>query len=125
MVNEPTHEHLLRLGLTAMALAWQGQQKSAEYTAMPFDERLGLIVDAEWLARENKRMKRRLTEAKLKISNASIDTIDYPATRKLDKSRVRQLGTCRWVTEHQNLVVTGKTGTGKTFLACALAHQAC
>ncbi len=125
MANEPTYERLALLGLTAMALAWKEQDKSAEYAAMPFDDRLGLLVDSEWIARENKRMKRRLSEAKLKMSNASIETIDYPATRKMDKSFIRQLSSCRWVAEHQNVVVTGKTGTGKTFVACALAHQAC
>lgn len=125
MVNEPTHERLSQLGLNAMALAWKTQQSDAEYGPMPFDERLGLIVDAEWLARENKRVKRRLAEAKLKIANACFEGVDFPPARKLDKSLTRQLGTCRWVGEHQNVIITGKTGTGKSYVGCALAHQAC
>lgn len=125
MLNEPTDERLAQLGMTAMAVAWKEQQKGAEYGAMPFDERLGLLVDAEWIARENKRLKRRLTEAKLKISTASLEGIEYAPARKLDKALIRQLGTCRWVPEHHNIVITGKTGTGKSFVACALAHQAC
>ncbi len=125
MVNEPTHERLLQLGLNAMAVAWRNQQADAEYSSMPFDERLGLIIDAEWLMRENKRIKRRLAEAKLKITSACFEGIDFPPTRKLDKPLTRQLGTCRWIAEHQNCVITGKTGTGKSYVACALAHQAC
>ena len=82
MVNEPTHERLSQLGLNAMALAWKTQQSDAEYGPMPFDERLGLIVDAEWLVRENKRVKRRLAEAKLKIANACFEGIDFPPARK-------------------------------------------
>lgn len=125
MVNEPTHERLLQLGLNAMAVAWRNQQADTEYSSMPFDERLGLIIDAEWLVRENKRIKRRLAEAKLKITGACFEGIDFPPTRKLDKPLTRQLGTCRWIAEHQNCVITGKTGTGKSYVGCALAHQAC
>src|SRR3989442_4706077 len=82
-------------------------------------------VDAQWLSRENKRLARALKEAKLKLGNACVEDIDYPPRRELDKAVVRQLASCRWVEEHQNVVVTGSTGTGKTYVACALAQQAC
>jgi DNA replication protein DnaC len=82
-------------------------------------------VDAESLARENARMARFLKEAKLRLSNACIEDIDYAARRELEKSLVRQLATCRWTQEKQNIVITGATGTGKTYIACALAQQAC
>jgi DNA replication protein DnaC len=92
---------------------------------LAFDERLGMLIDAQWLYRENKRLTRSLREAKLRIANACVEGIDYPARRELDKAVIRQLATCRWIEEHQNVVVTGATGTGKTYVACALAQQAC
>lgn len=125
MLTEPTLEKLSALKLETMAAAWQEQQKNPEIARLAFDERLGLLVDAEWLHRENCRLSRCLKEAKLKMSQACIEDIDYPARRELDKATIRQLATCRWVQEHQNVIVTGATGTGKTFLACALAQQAC
>ena len=94
-------------------------------TALAFDERFALLVDAEWRARENKRLTRALQDAKLKLSHACLEAIDYPARRELDKAVIRQLATCRWVAEHQGVLITGMTGTGKSFIACALAHQAC
>ncbi len=125
MLTAPTLEQLQALKLTAMATAWTTQQQDAAMTALAFDERFGLLVDAEWLARENKRLTRALAEAKLKLPQACIEAIDYPARRELDKAVIRQLATCRWVQEHQNVIVVGATGVGKSFLACALAHQAC
>ena len=125
MLNEPTMQKLHGLKLTAFAAAWTDQQKNPEVAKLSFDERLGLLIDAEWLHRENARMIRRTREAKLRISNACVEGIDYPARRELDRSVIRQLATCRWVEEHQNVVITGATGTGKTYVACALAHAAC
>src|SRR6058998_16882 len=125
MLTAPTVEKLQYLKLDAMAHAWSEQQQQAEMTSLAFDERFGLLVDAEWLARENKRLARALKEAKLKLPHACIEAIDYPARRELDKAVIRQLATCRWVEEHQQVLVTGATGTGKSFIACALAHQAC
>jgi DNA replication protein DnaC len=125
MLNEPTMDKLRALRLDTFATAWGEQQKSSEMAKLSFDERLGLLVDAEWLARENKRLARLLKEAKLRLGQACVEEIDYPARRELDKAVVRQLATCRWVQEHQNVTITGATGTGKTFIACALAQQAC
>ena len=125
MMNEPTMEKLKALKLTALADAWAAQQKDSQMTKVPFDERLGLLVDVEWLFRENVRLGRCLREAKLRIGNACIEDIDYADKRELDKSVMRQLATCRWVAEHQSVAITGMTGTGKTYLACALAQQAC
>ena len=125
MLNAPTLEKLHALKLDALAAAWTEQQHQADLTALAFDERLGLLVEAEWLARENKRLGRALQEAKLKLAHACIEAIDYPARRELDKAVIRQLATCRWVEEHHNVILVGATGTGKSFIACALAHQAC
>jgi DNA replication protein DnaC len=125
MLREPTVEKLQALRLHAMAQAWTEQQQTAELTSLAFDERFALLVEAEWLARENQRLTRALREAKLKLTQACVEAIDYPARRELDKALLRQLATCRWVHEHQNIIVVGATGVGKTFVACALAHQAC
>lgn len=124
MLNEPTIEKLKLLRLNAMAEAWAAQQAQPEIAALSFDERFGLLVDAEWVHRENIRLARALKEAKLRMSNACVEDIDCSSKRELDKALVRQLGTCRWVAEHQNVIITGKTGTGKTYLACAFAQQA-
>ena len=125
MLTEPTREKLLELRLGAFAAAWEQQQQDPEIERLGFDERLALLVDAEWLDRQNKRLARNLREAKLRLSQACIENLDYPPARKLDKRRIRELATCRWIAEHHNVAITGPTGVGKTFLACALAQQAC
>ncbi len=122
MLTAPTLEKLHALKLDALAAAWTEQQHQADMTALAFDERLALLVEAEWVARENKRLTRALQEAKLKLPHACLEAIDYPARRELDKAVIRQLATCRWIEEHQQVLVTGATGTGKTFIACALAN---
>lgn len=125
MLNQPTLEKLQELKFTAMAEAWEQQQKDADIHGLDFDERFGLLVDVEWLFRRNRSLERKLREAKLRLSQASIEDIDYPAARKLDKAVIRQLATCAWIADHHNVIITGPTGVGKTFIACALTHQAC
>jgi DNA replication protein DnaC len=125
MLSEPTIDRLKALRLDAFATAWQMQQTQPDVIRLSFDERFAMLVDAEWLYRENKRLDRCLKEAKLRLSQACVEDIDYPVKRELDRAIVRQLTSCRWVDEHQNVVITGATGTGKTYVACALAQQAC
>jgi DNA replication protein DnaC len=125
MLTSPTLDKLHALKLPAMAHAWQEQHQQTEVTGLAFDERFGLLVDAEWLARENTRLARALREAKLKLPHACVEALEYPARRELDKAVVRQLAACQWIADHQNVLITGATGTGKSFLACALAQQAC
>jgi DNA replication protein DnaC len=125
MLNEPTVEKLRALRLEPMARAWEEQQRASDVTGLSFDERFGLLVDAEWLHRENARFARYVKDARLRLSQACIEDIEYAARRELDRTQIRQLATCRWVHEHQNVLVSGATGTGKTYIACALAHQAC
>jgi DNA replication protein DnaC len=116
---------LRALRLDTLGAAWSEQQKNPDVQKLSFDERLGMLIDAQWLHRENKRLARSLREARLRIGNACVEDIDYPARRELEKATIRQLATCRWIEEHQNVVITGATGTGKTYVACALAQQAC
>src|SRR6266404_5938944 len=97
MLTEPTLEKLKALRLDALAAAWLAQQQDPALAAVPFDERLGLLVEAEWLARENRRLATALREAKLRLSQACVEDIDYAARRELDKAILRQLATCRWV----------------------------
>src|ERR1700730_3766854 len=125
MLTSPTVEKLRALRLHAMLAAWETQQQDPNITSLAFDERLALLVDAEWLARENRRLARALQEAKLRPSHACLEAVDYVSRRGLERSQIRQLATCRWVAEHQAVIIVGATGTGKSFLACALAHQAC
>jgi DNA replication protein DnaC len=125
MLRQPTIDKLETLKLSIMAKAWLDQDASPDTQAMAFDDRFGMVVDAEHLARENKRLVRNLKEARLRISDASVEGIEYPARRQLDRALVRQLIPGHWVTNKQVITITGPTGTGKTYLGCALAHQAC
>ena len=125
MLKEPTLEQLSGLKLHALARAWQGQQEDPTMGDLGFDERLGLLVDAEWIDRQNKRLDRLLRAAKLRLTGACLEDIEYARERKLDKAILRQLATGRWIEARYNVVITGATGVGKTYLACALAQQAC
>ncbi len=125
MLREPTIEKLHSRRLRIFVNAWLEQDSSPDTLALSFDERLALLVDAEMLARENARLAKNLRDAKLRIADACIEGVDCSRERELDKAVVRQLATCRWVAEHQTVIVTGATGTGKSYLACALANQAC
>lgn len=125
MLTEPTIDKLHSLHLNAMAAAWTAQREDPKILGIDFDSRFGMLVDAEHLSRDNKRLARALREAKLRISAACIEDIDYATKRELDRSLVRQLGTCAWIGVHANVIITGATGTGKSYIACALAQQAC
>jgi DNA replication protein DnaC len=124
MLNEQTFEKLYGMKLAGMAEAMKDQMTRSDMDGLAFEERFAMLVDAQHLWKENKRMKRLLKSAKLKLS-ASMEDIDYRAPRGLDKSVVLSLGTCEWIRRHRNVIITGPTGVGKTYLACALAHNAC
>lgn len=124
MLNEQTFEKLFALKLSGMAEAFKEQLQRPEMNDLSFEERFAMLADAEYLFRENKRMRRLLRNAKLKLS-ASLEDIDYHAPRGLDKSVIRSLSNCGWVRKRQNVIIVGPTGTGKTYIACALAHRVC
>jgi DNA replication protein DnaC len=123
MLNQQTIDQLLRLKLQGMSYAYQEQlQQPAQ--DLSFEERFGLIVDREWTYREDRRLKRRLKAAKLR-EPACVEDIDYRHPRGLDRSVLKNLVSCQWIPKSQNLILIGPTGSGKTYLACALANQAC
>lgn len=124
MLNEQTLDKLHRLKLFGMAAAFQEQLQQSALEDLSFAERFGLLVDRQWTFREDCRMKRLLKNAKLKLS-ACAEDIDYKTPRGIDKSVLMNLLSCDWIRRHQNLIITGPTGIGKTFLTCALAHKAC
>ena len=113
MLTEPTIEKLHALHLGAMAAAWMAQREDPKNHELDFDSRFGMLVDAEHLSRDNKRIARALREAKLRMTNACIEDIDYGAKRELDRVLVRQLGTCSWIGAHANVIITGSDGHGE------------
>jgi len=125
MLKQPTVEKLLKLRLNAFVAAYEEQGRDPTFITMSFDDRLGLLVDAEFDARETKRLDTALREAKLRISSACLEGIDFPPSRGLEKAVVKRLATGAWVRDHQAVLVTGATGTGKSYIACSLAHDAC
>jgi DNA replication protein DnaC len=108
--------------LTGMAKALTEQMEMQDLNSLTFDERLGLMVDREMLDREDRRLATRLRKAKLRVA-ACMEDIDFRHKRGLDKSLVMSLAGCQWITGRQNLIITGPTGVGKTYLACALVHK--
>jgi DNA replication protein DnaC len=124
MLNHPTMDKLHTLKFFGMAVALAEQLASTEIEALSFEERLGLLVDREATYRDDRRMSSRLRRAKLR-HNACLEDVNYRHPRGLDKGLVTSLASCRWITEHLNVLITGPTGVGKTWLACAFAHQAC
>jgi DNA replication protein DnaC len=107
-----------------MVRAFQEQMEMPNIDSLSFEERLGLLVDREMTERENRRLNTRLRKAKLR-QGSCIEDIDYRHPRGLERSIMAKLQSCQWIKDHLNLLITGPTGTGKTFLACALAHKGC
>jgi DNA replication protein DnaC len=120
-----TLDRLRTLRLGAMADAYLAQHQDAPTATLGFDERFSMLVDAEHLFRGNRALARRLKEARLRVPQACLEDLDPGPRRGLDRALVRQLATGRWIAEHQHVLITGATGVGKTYLACALAQQAC
>jgi DNA replication protein DnaC len=124
MLLHPTLEKLTTLRFTGMVAALDEQMQMSSLDDMSFEERLGILLDREIAVRQTRRMNTRLRKAKLR-QDSCIEDIDFRHPRGLDKSLVLRLAGCEWIKERNNLIITGPTGVGKTYLACAFAQKAC
>jgi DNA replication protein DnaC len=125
MLIQPTLDTLNRLKLYGMALGLSEQMANSNAQQLGFEERVALLLDREVMHRENRKMGRLLKRAQLKERSASMEGIDYRSRGGLDRPQLVSLTTCDWIRSNQSLLIQGATGSGKTYLACALAHQAC
>ena len=124
MLTHPTFDQLNQLGLFGMAKAFGDTQASAEAAALTHPEWLALLLDRELAYRHDKKLTARLRHAKLR-QNALVEDVDYRAARGLDRPMFGKLVAGGWIDAHDNLVISGPTGVGKSWLACALGHKAC
>jgi DNA replication protein DnaC len=124
MLNQPTLDKLQTMKLHGMADAFRAQLETTQSSSLAFEERFAMLVDQQWLWKENRALARRLRSARLKEKGV-VEDIDYQHPRGLDRKLIRTLATSDWVRRHQHILLLGPTGIGKTWLACALAQKAC
>lgn len=124
MLEQPTYVLLHELGLRGMAAALEEQEGMSDIQDLAFHDRLGLLLEREKTERADRRYQRLLGRARLRLE-ASIEDLDFRASRGLDRSLVLRLASCEWIEAGQTVLITGPTGSGKSYLACALGHQAC
>lgn len=125
MLNNATVSKLREMKLSVMADAFEKQALNSDFSALSFEERLGLLVDSEWLSRKNNRLDRLIRNAGFPYSNASLEDVEYHADRQLDKDFITRLGTCNFIEERYNLIILGASGGGKSWLANAFGMTAC
>ena len=124
MLREQTIEKLYSMRLRAMGEAFQQQLQQPDMNALSFEERFGMVVDSQWLWRQNRALNQRLKHAQLRHP-ATFEDINYRHARQLDRAQMRSLAACQWIELHQPILITGPTGIGKTYLCCALLEKAC
>jgi len=124
MLTNPTLDKLQRLRLTGMYDAYRELLESSRYDALDFDERFALLLDRQEAEQDNRRLQTRLNKARLR-QNACVEDIDYRKSRGLNKTLVHALAECHWLRSHENCIITGPTGAGKSYLACAFGNHAC
>ena len=125
MINQSTTDKLIEMRLTAMADAFRIQMDDKAMKEVPFEDRFGMLVDVEYTSRKNNRLKRLIRNAELEQTDACIAGIDYKSGRKLNKNLISRLATCEYIAEYRNIFITGATGSGKTYMACAFGMEAC
>jgi len=125
MVNEATIDKLREMQLDTMANAFRAQESDPSVASLSFADRLGLLVDAEWSARKNRKLTRLIRGAQLHFPSACVEDIEYHDDRKLDKALISKLSTCTYVQDRHNIIILGASGAGKTYIGCAFAIAAC
>jgi DNA replication protein DnaC len=125
MINEATVKKLTEMRLPAMVDAYRLQQKDKAFNNLSFDERFGLIVDAQWSRRQSNLLAKLVQKANLHFPGACTEDIEYHADRKLNKDKITTLSACQYIHETRNIILLGATGAGKTYLACAFGNAAC
>ena len=125
MINESTNNKLIEMHLTAMADAFRIQLNDKSMKEISFEDRFGMLVDVEYTSRKNNRLKKLIKTAELEQPDACIAGIDYKSGRKLNKSLISRLASCEYIAENRNVFITGATGSGKTYMACAFGLEAC
>jgi len=124
MLQNQLKERLSQMRLKGLLSAYLRQQSDPAVKDLSFEERFGLLIDFEWTNRQNRRLNRLLKESGMP-GHACIEDIDFNARRNLDRKLIQKLSSCEWLLHHQNIMVFGPTGVGKTYLSCALGHSAC
>lgn len=125
MTNQSTLDKLIEMRLGAMADAFRIQMDDSSMKDVSFEDRFGMLVDVEYSSRKNNRLKRLIRSADLEQPDAGIAAIDYQSGRKLNKNLINRLAACEYITEYRNIFITGATGSGKTYMACAFGMEAC
>ncbi len=125
MLDEETYKQLIEMKLYGMAESFKEYLEQTDKDELSYEERFGMMVDREHTERRERKLKYRLARSKLREKEACVEDINYKHPRGLDKSVMQRLVTCQWVKRHENVILTGETGLGKTWLACALSHKAC
>ena len=125
MINQSTTDKLIEMRLTAMADAFRIQTDDNSMKDISFEDRFGMLVDVEYTSRKNNRLKRIIRNAELEQPDACISGVDYRSGRKLNKALINRLATCEYIAEYRNIFITGATGSGKTYMACAFGMEAC
>lgn len=125
MINESTNNKLIEMHLSAMTDAFRIQLNNNSMKAVPFDNRFGILVDAEYTSRKNNHLKKLIRNAELEPPDTCIAGINYKSGRKLNKQLIARLAGCEYIAEYRNIFITGATGSRKTYMACSFGMEAC
>lgn len=125
MISPQTVDMLKSMKLSAMASEFESQLTDSSYKDLSFEERLGLLVTAEWNRRQTNRVNRFIRNARFSAPSATVENIEYYEDRQLDKSQMLRFSTCQYVDDGHHIILKGASGNGKTYIACALGNAAC